>query len=283
MFSLPSPPTPPPLNNPLPTMPCLCSLFSSLFSLFFFLFFHVQTWNPEFRVPSSKFEDGTSKFGFNVQCPLPPNATTRPPHTMLCLISFLPFFHLFFFVFSSFSKFKLGTQTSKFHPQSSNFELGTQSSNFHIRRSKMELRGLGSTFNVPSLPTHATHPPPTMMPCLCFSFFLVLLSFFCFFKFKLGTESSKFHLRSSKITWKTWNGSIICGGLDPVLCGPSPQHTNNPRMPPMSLGLEVKMFSGCVDIRVSQKRSQTWRDEKWPKVTWSWIKEERLGYNFDQK
>ena len=164
MFSLPSPPTPPPLNNPLLTMPCLCFLFSSLFSLFFFFFFHVQTWNPEFRVPSSKIEDGTSRFGFNVQCLPPPlslHSTTHPLPTMPCLffLFFLSFIliSLFFLLFPS-SNLEPRLQSSILEVRTLNLEPRLQTSIFEVRRWNFEVWVQRSLFP-PSPPTPPTHLP----------------------------------------------------------------------------------------------------------------------------
>ena len=178
-------------------LPFFCSFFSP-----FFFHAKLRSQTSKFQLRSSKLELRTQTSKFDVPPPL-----RQPPTVFLFLFFSFRFFCFLLFFFSLFFfHAKIRSQTSKFQLGISklNFEVWVPSSNFEVRSSNFEHRLQCSMFPSPPHPTPASHPLLSFS-FFFFRFFLFSFVFFLhlFFHAKLGSQTSKFQLRSSKFELRT--------------------------------------------------------------------------------
>ena len=231
----------PPLLSAITTHPLPHCQFLHFSRFFFFLFLFLlsfflprQTSKPDFKIPTSQFENGTLKPNFNVQCSpslLLPLLLLSPP-TLLphCFfLHFLFFFFVFSFSFLIFCLFLIFFHAKNSKPNfkvpTSKFEDGTlmsgckiPSSNFEVQRWNYQPKLQQCSMFSPPSPRHH-HPPSCHTVCfyimflVFFVFFLFLsfffLSFFHFHHAKLRSQTkvptSQFKVPSSNIKVRRWN------------------------------------------------------------------------------
>ena len=173
---------------------------------------------PDFKIPTSKFKDGTSNPNFNVQCSFPLSPSPPSPPTLLPHCLFLQFFpSLFFSFFLNFCP----RQTSK--------------PDFKVPTSKMELPTQNSMFNVLLSPLSSLLPsPPTLLPHCLFPHFS--LPFFPTTpNFEARLQSSNFEVRRLKMELPTQTSMFNV----PPLLSSHPFPPSPPTLLPSCLFLHV--------------------------------------------